>query len=82
MHYVYILKSLKDGNLYKGSTSDLKKRVIRHNMGQVQSTKNRRPLKLIYYEECEEKSEALKRERFIKTIEGGVSIRKQLEEKL
>jgi hypothetical protein len=29
VHYVYVLRSLKDGNLYTGYTSDLRKRVAR-----------------------------------------------------
>ena len=82
MYYVYVLKSLKDGNLYKGSTRDLKARVERHNNGQVTATKNRRPLKLIYYEAYTAKLDAVRRERLIKTIEGGVSLHKQLAETL
>jgi putative endonuclease len=82
MYYVYVLKSLKDGELYKGSTSDLRKRFDRHNTGQVQSTKSRLPLKLVYYEAYSSKSDALKREKFLKTLEGGVSIHRQLDESL
>ncbi|HSA83879.1 MAG TPA: GIY-YIG nuclease family protein [Patescibacteria group bacterium] len=78
MYYVYVLKSLKDGNLYKGSTADLKKRIERHNTGQVPSTKNRRPFKLIYYEAYQVKSDAIKRELFIKTLEGGKNLHEQL----
>ena len=50
MHYVYLLLSEKDGGFYTGSTNDLKRRVSEHTSGNVGSTKNRRPLKLIYYE--------------------------------
>jgi len=50
MFYVYILKSIKDGLLYTGSTNDLKKRFVLHNRGSVPSTKYRRPFNLIYYE--------------------------------
>jgi putative endonuclease len=49
---VYILKSGKDGKNYVGYTTDLKKRLALHNEGKVQSTKNRLPLKLIYFEGC------------------------------
>jgi len=82
MYYVYVLKSLKDGNLYKGSTSDLKKRVERHNLGQVPSTRSRRPFKLVYYEGYTAKADALKREIFIKTLEGGTALHEQLEESI
>jgi putative endonuclease len=48
MFYVYILHSEKDNNLYTGYTNDIKRRLSQHNYGEVNSTKYRRPLKLIY----------------------------------
>ncbi|MCA9346489.1 GIY-YIG nuclease family protein, partial [Candidatus Saccharibacteria bacterium] len=42
MHYVYILTSKKDGNLYIGCTKDLQNRFREHNDGRVKSTKDRR----------------------------------------
>ncbi len=69
MCYVYVLL-LTNGDLYKGSTSDLKKRFIEHNKGKVASTKNFRPLKLIHYECYLLKSDARRREKFLKTTEG------------
>ncbi len=50
MFYVYVLKSKKDNDLYIGSTSDLRRRLIQHNQGKVSSTKPRRPFELVYYE--------------------------------
>lgn len=50
MYYVYILKSLKDSNIYLGSTNDLRRRLLEHNSGEVISTKGRRPFELRYYE--------------------------------
>ncbi|MBI4039615.1 GIY-YIG nuclease family protein [Candidatus Daviesbacteria bacterium] len=79
MHYIYILKSLKDGKYYTGFSSDLRNRLKDHNSGNVQSTKNRRPLELIYYEAYKEKSQAIKREKFLKTTKGKLQLRKQLE---
>lgn len=79
MYYVYVLKSLKDGKLYKGSTSDLKERLKRHNDGRVIATKNRRPLQLIYYEAYSAKLDAIRREKTIKTLEGGSKLHTQLE---
>jgi putative endonuclease len=70
MYYSYILKSIKDGRYYYGSTGDLEKRILKHNQGGVPSTKNRRPLKLHYFETFESKLEAQKRERFYKSIDG------------
>ena len=67
MYYVYVLRRLKDHNRYSGSTDNLSRRVKEHNDGFVKSTKNRRPLILIYSEEFHSKSEALKREKFFKS---------------
>jgi len=66
MFYFYILKSLKDGKLYKGFTSDLRKRLAAHNSGSSKSTKNRRPFKLIYYEAFASKRDAMNREKQMK----------------
>jgi len=51
-YYVYILQSEKDGNNYAGYTQNLKLRFEEHKNGQVESTKHRLPLKLIYFEAC------------------------------
>jgi putative endonuclease len=66
MYYVYILKSLKDKKLYIGSTNDLKIRIQDHNAGKVESTKYRRPLKLIYCEAYRTEAEAREREKQLK----------------
>lgn len=78
MFYVYILKSSVDHKLYTGYTGNLKKRLIEHRSGNVESTKNRRPLELIYYEAYTDKTSALVREKFLKTTKGKVQIRKQI----
>jgi len=70
MFYTYALQSEKDGNFYAGFTKDLKLRFEQHNKGQVESTKERGPLKLIYYEACLKKEDALKRESYFKTYNG------------
>ena len=74
MFYVYILLSQKDNKRYIGCTENLDRRVDEHNSGLVKSTKNRRPLKLIYFEEFENKSGAMKREKEIKAKKGKFSI--------
>jgi len=68
MHYVYFLKR-KDGKIYKGSTANLKRRLEEHNRGNVKSTKYYRPLKLIGYESYLMKSDAERREKFLKKTE-------------
>ena len=70
MFYTYVLQSEKDGKLYTGYTKDLDLRFEQHQKGYVESTKNRRPFKLIYYEACIEQSDALKREKYLKTHYG------------
>ncbi len=78
MFYVYILHSKKDGNLYHGYTNDLTQRFEQHLRGAVESTRNRRPLTLIYYEACRSKTDALQREKYLKTYRGNQFLYKRL----
>lgn len=66
MFYNYILRSKKDGNLYIGSTNNLKRRLTEHNTGKVFSTKHRRPFELLYYESYKSEKDARKREANLK----------------
>jgi len=70
MNYIYVLKSKKDLKRYIGLTNNLESRISLHNNGKVESTKNRRPLVLLYYEEIEDRAEAAKREKFLKSGKG------------
>ena len=70
MFYTYVLQSNRDKNLYVGSTEDLKLRFETHNKGKVESTRERRPLILVYYEACTNRKDALKRELYLKTTYG------------
>lgn len=70
MQYVYVLKSTKDNKNYVGYTKNLKFRFEQHQKGMVTSTKDRRPLKLIYYEVCINQKDATNREKYLKTIYG------------
>ncbi|MFN2343894.1 MAG: GIY-YIG nuclease family protein [Desulfonatronovibrio sp.] len=78
MYYTYVLQSQKDGNFYTGFTKDLKLRFEQHNKGYVESTKNRRPLVLVYYEACLCRDGAAHREKYLKTFHGKSYIRKRL----
>ncbi len=78
MHYIYVLKSQKDKKLYIGYTKNLKLRFELHQKGRVSSTKNRRPLKLIYYEACLNSNDAVKREKYLKTYHGKMFLKKRL----
>lgn len=70
MYYVYVLKSLKDGNFYTGSTNNLKRRFEEHNLGEEKSTKYRLPFELVYYEASKNRRDALRREIYLKTSWG------------
>ncbi len=67
MYYTYIIQSQKSGRFYIGSCHDIDIRIERHNAGATPSTKPGRPWKLVYSETYETNSEALKREREIKS---------------
>lgn len=62
MYYVYILKSLKDKNLYIGRTNNFERRFKEHNLGKVSSTKTRRPFTLLEKIEVISEEESVKLE--------------------
>ncbi|MBW0765999.1 MULTISPECIES: GIY-YIG nuclease family protein [Mammaliicoccus] len=67
-HYTYILEC-KDHTLYTGYTTDLERRLKVHNDGKgAKYTRVRRPVKLVYHEIFDNKSEALKREYALKQL--------------
>lgn len=70
MYYVYILYSKKINKLYKGFTSNLKKRVYQHNKQETKSTKSGIPWSLIYYQGFISKTDALREELFLKSGKG------------
>ena len=78
MFYTYVLKSEVDGQYYVGFTKDLKQRFEQHISGNVTSTKDRRPLVLIYYEACMRQKDAVRREKYLKTHFGKMFLRKRL----
>ena len=79
MYYTYVLQSEKDDKFYVGFTKDLKLRFDRHNKGLVESTKDRRPFRLIYYEACLSQDDAIKREKYLKSFHGKMFIKKRQE---
>jgi putative endonuclease len=78
MFYVYILQSFHDKSFYIGYTPDLKNRVIKHNKGQVISTKRKIPWRLIYYEAYLNRKDATGREKFLKSGSGWKLFKRQL----
>jgi len=78
MHYIYVLRSKKDNKNYVGYTKNLKLRFEEHQKGLVESTKDRRPLKLIYYEACLSQKDATHREKYLKTYLGKMFLKNRL----
>lgn len=79
MHYVYILRSIeRPTKTYKGSTSDLKKRLARHNSGADTATKNFKPWKIEFYAAFPDKEKADAFERYLKTGSGRAFAKKHL----
>lgn len=78
MFYVNILKSIASNRLYIGKTADLKVRFSEHNSGQNASTKSYRPWEIIFYEVYVTKSDADRREKFLKTTQGHQAIHRML----
>ena len=68
MNYVYLLRCADD-TLYCGWTTDLEHRVRVHNSGRgAKYTRSRTPVKLVYFEEFEDRKEALSREWHLKRL--------------
>jgi len=78
MFYIYVLQSIKKGNLYTGYTADLRKRLKEHNQGLNQSTKPYRPWNLIYYEAYKKREIAQKREKRLKSGKAHMELKKRL----
>jgi putative endonuclease len=68
--HVYILRSEIVEKYYIGSTSDLEKRIKLHNSPRARWTKKYQPWVLIYSEEFISRSEAMKREKYLKSLKG------------
>jgi putative endonuclease len=78
MHFIYVLYSLKDHRLYKGYTSNIQSRLQRHNSGGNKSTAHRKPFVIVHIEQFENKTLALKREKYFKSLEGGAELQQLL----
>jgi putative endonuclease len=78
MYYTYVLQSKKDNKFYTGYSKDLKLRFESHEKGLVESTKDRRPLELVYYEACLNQQDANHREKYLKTHYGKMFLKNRL----
>ena len=62
-----LLGNEKRNYIYVGHTNDLSRRLNEHNRGKTKSIKPYIPFKLIYVEDCENRNEAVKREKYLKS---------------
>jgi len=66
MYYLYVLKN-KKGSYYIGTTNNIERRIQEHNNGKSKATKNRGPWNIVYTEKFRTRSQAMKREYYIKS---------------
>ena len=78
IYSVYVLKSLNDNFHYIGHSFNLGNRLKIHNAKKVRSTKAHAPYKIIYHEEYKSRSEAQKREYYLKSRNGNFWLRAHL----
>src|SRR5437868_15305565 len=71
MHYVYLLRSVRDGGFYIGYIANLRKRFAQHAKGTSLATSHRGPWKLIYYEAYLNQEDALGRESILRVDQAG-----------
>ena len=77
MFYTYVLRC-NDGNLYIGSTGNLRRRIIEHQTARVTATASRLPITLVYYEACRSEVSARLREKQLKTGFGRAYLKRRL----
>jgi putative endonuclease len=70
MYYFYTIRSLQDGSLYKGISINPQKRLLEHNSGKTNSTRNHIPYELVYTEVCTDRKEAREKEKYFKSGTG------------
>lgn len=79
MYYAYLLENQNDKSWYIGYTADLRARLKRHNDGSgAKTTARKENWKLIYYEAYLIKTDAVGREKFLKSGSGRTYLKKQL----
>ena len=75
MYHFYVLKSLKTGLLYKEHSEDVFLRLRQHDRGTTRSTRSGVPWVLAYCEDFTGRADAVKRERYFKSLKGGKELR-------
>ncbi len=79
-HYVYVLESINDPEIYTGYTANLKQRLLEHNRGLNFSTRRYRPWRIIHYEAYLNEKDARRREKYLKTSQGSRLLKRMLKE--
>jgi putative endonuclease len=79
MYYVYVILSLSKGSYYTGHTAVIERRLAEHNNGVSFFTRKKGPWKLVYQESFATRSEAMMRERYLKTGAGRDFIKRTIE---
>ena len=64
MYLIYVIKSRKSGEFYKGQTNNLERRLHEH------ETDRWGPFDLIFVQICENRSESMKMEKYLKSGSG------------
>lgn len=77
-HCVYILQSQRDRKFYIGQTTDVLRRLSQHNAGLNQSTRHRRPFKLIFFESFLSPKDTTRREQYFKSSKGKTTLRQMI----
>ncbi len=78
MFSVYILRSASTNRLYVGQTSDLERRLIEHQTGVARYTRGRGPWVLVLAEQFDNRADAMRRERFLKSGQGRETLKSLL----
>ena len=79
-YYIYVLYNSDKSFIYIGYSENLKERVVKHNSGEVKSTKAYLPLTLIFYEAYPSKNDAKRRETYLKSNKGRTTLMTMLRE--
>ena len=69
MFWVYVLE-LENGKKYIGQTNNLERRIMEHQSGKSPYTRKNKMKRLLYFEVCTSRSEAMKKEKFFKSGNG------------
>ncbi len=80
--HVYVLRSLKNGRPYTGSTSDLRRRLAEHGRGKNRYVRYAGPFEPVYSEPCANRLEARRRELYLKSGNGRRSLEAVLREQV